>query len=267
MATRKKTLLGIFFIICVIISVHYLGWLNQIEDFIRSIIAPGSQIMYNLSVRVGETEDKFDSQEELLSSYKNLKEKLIAAQIDRAKFRLSEKENEELRKSLGFSSQKKYRAIGAEVIGKNIDPIGNTLIINRGFADGISEENPAIIHNGVLVGKITKVKEKISLVQLINDSQSKIAATIINKDESVGLVEGGYGISIHLNYIPQNEDINVGDMVVTSGLEGGIPRGLLIGSIETVEKEAYQPFQKAVIKPVSNLDKIRLVSVITGSTN
>jgi rod shape-determining protein MreC len=66
-----------------------------------------------------------------------------------------------------------------------------------------------------------------------------------------------------MNYIPQNEIIKVGDMVITSGLEENVPSGLLIGVIEAVEKEAYQPFQKAVITPSVDLTKIKQVLVIT----
>jgi rod shape-determining protein MreC len=71
-----------------------------------------------------------------------------------------------------------------------------------------------------------------------------------------------------MTFIPQNETITPGDVIVTSGLEPLIPRGLTIGTIEAVEKEAYQPFQKAVLTPLASLNKLRVVSVLlTSSTS
>ena len=60
-------------------------------------------------------------------------------------------------------------------------------------------------------------------------------------------------------------DLNIGDVVVTSGLEEGMPRGLLIGTVEAVEKEAHQPFQTAVIKPFISFSKITLASILIST--
>ena len=87
----------------------------------------------------------------------------------------------------------------------------------------------------------------------------------MSRDRSIGIVEGGYEISIQMNFIPQNEELNVGDAIVTSGLEETIPRGLLIGRVEAVKKEAYEPFQQAVITPAAPLHALTVVTVLTRS--
>jgi len=66
-----------------------------------------------------------------------------------------------------------------------------------------------------------------------------------------------------MSLIPQNEEVAVGDIVITSGLEREVPYGLLIGEVSVVEKELYQPFQKAIISPYFTLQKIQKVLVIT----
>ena len=65
-----------------------------------------------------------------------------------------------------------------------------------------------------------------------------------------------------MNFIPRNETVNIGDLITTSGLEDGVPRGLVIGKIAALENEAYKPFQQAIITPTANLDKIFLINVI-----
>ncbi len=148
------------------------------------------------------------------------------------------------------------------MIARDIQPLGSTLIIDRGTNDGVEVGNAVIISNGILIGKVAEAEAESSMVRLLNDNQSKIAATVLTHDKSIGVIEGGYGISVRMNFIPQQEDVRVGDLVVTSGLEKGMPRGLLIGNVAAVEKEPYQPFQTAVLHPEARLSNISLVSVL-----
>ena len=70
-----------------------------------------------------------------------------------------------------------------------------------------------------------------------------------------------------MNFIPQNETIEIGNTVVTSGFEDGIPRGLVIGTIETFEKEPYQPFQSAVIVPPKDFGRVTTVTILHAERN
>jgi len=254
--------LSIIVIISLFIIFHYIDWLVPIENFFRDLINPASKVMYTISVKIGEENQEFISLEDLTAAYNQAQTDLLNNHVDMIKLQFLEKENALLREQLNFLQKNSLQIVGADVIGKNIDPLGNTIILNRGSEAGIRLNNPVIVGNGVLVGKVVKVEKNVVIARLINDNQSKVAATVMNADKSLGLVEGGYGISVRMNFIPQNEIIQVGDTIVTSGLEAGIPAGLLIGTVEAVEKEAYQPFQKAILNPFSNLNKINLVSVI-----
>ena len=263
MSGKIKTFLSITIVIILTIVFHFVGWLSPIENFVYSFIEPASQLLYTTNIFIDDEDSKlFSDPQKLKEAYLNQKAELLKNKIDQTTFQLTQEENEGLKKQLDFFQRNNYSAVGVNVIGKNTEPTGNTLTIDRGENDGISIGNTVITKAGILVGKITKVNNNFSIVRLINDNQSKIAATIINQDKSIGLVEGGYGISVHMNFIPQNETLSIGDVIVTSGLEENIPRGLLIGEIEAIEKEAYQPFQKAVISPFVNLEKIVLASVI-----
>ncbi|OGH72224.1 MAG: rod shape-determining protein MreC [Candidatus Magasanikbacteria bacterium RIFCSPLOWO2_01_FULL_43_20b] len=261
---RKKffTLLAISIVLAITILTHYLGWLKPVESFFRYIVNPGSKAMYALSVKINNTEEEFTTSEDLLEAYKKIKDEWLKNKINEVELETLRQDNENLRQELNFIKTKNYDSIGIEVIGKNIDPTESTLIINRGSKDGVREGSPVVVGNGILVGKIAKVEEKISVVRLLDDNQSKVAATVINYEKSVGLIEGGYGISVQMNFIPQSESIGVGDIVVTSGLEEKMPRGLLVGAVQAVEKEAHQPFQKAVIKPFAKFDKVTIASVL-----
>jgi len=262
MTSKSKTFVSASTLILLIICIHFLGWLRPIENLLRFFVSPFSQKVYSLSIQIANNTEDFASVEDLKQAYQSAMENLLANQVQSVQQQLLEEENSELRNQLKFIQKKQFNTIGAEVIGKNIDPLGNTLIINRGIVDGLKLSSAVLVGEGVIVGKVIRLENKIAIVRLINDGRSKVAATLMNREKSLGLVEGGYGISVQMNYIPQNENVNTGDLIVTSGLEENVPRGLLIGTIEAVEKEAYQPFQRAVVKPLINLDKIRLVLVV-----
>ncbi len=259
---RNNSLIAIITVIVLVIIFHYIGWLIPVENFLRSIINKGSAIAYEQGLEINK--EKFKTVQELEDAYKKAIEKTIEQEGIIAKVKLLEEQNNKLRQELNYLTTTTYQYLGAEIIGKNVDPIANTLIINRGTNNNIKVGNPAIAYNGILVGKVIRAEANTSIIRLLQDGQSKIAATLLNLDHSIGLIEGGYGVSVQMNFIPENEKIDINDQVVTSGLEKGIPRGLLIGNVEAVKKEAYEPFQQAVVKPAAHTNSLDGVVIITN---
>jgi rod shape-determining protein MreC len=264
---KKKTFSLLLTIIGLIIVFHYLNWLQPFEIFLRRMINPGSYVLYNWSVTLGDETETFNSVEDLEWAYKKIREEAMNDRVDEVELQLLREENASLRESLSFFENTNFETIGADAVGRNIDPVGSSIIIGVGSENGIDLGSPVVVGKGVLVGKVSRVTPKTSVVRLLDDNQSKFAATILNKDSSIGVVEGGYGLSIRMNFIPQNEVIEIGDTVITSGLEEGVPRGLLVGTVETFEKEPYQPFQSAVIAPLHDLGTIIHVIVLDASSN
>ncbi|MBU0597108.1 rod shape-determining protein MreC [Patescibacteria group bacterium] len=262
MSSKLRTFINITIVVILTIVLHYVGWLRPVENIFRNMVNPASNIIYNVYVRVGDNHEHFESVDELKASYENLKLDLEARKIDLVQFELLQEENLELKKQLEYFLGNNFTHLGAQVIGKNIDPLGSTVLINRGSNNGLKIGDPVVVSQGILVGLVATVEENSAIVRLINDSQSRVAVTLLNKDRSIGLIEGGFGISVQMNFIPQNESVTIGDIVVTSGLTRDIPKGLLIGQVETITREAYQPFQNAILTPSTNLDKLFNVSVI-----
>lgn len=270
MRQRKiKTTIVLSCFILLVIVLHSVGVLERPERWLRALVTPGSRVLYGVQVRIGEETESFDSVDELSDAYRKMKEQYVDATVDSVALALLQEENALLREQLAYVSSSAFAHVGAQVtadvVGKNIEPLGTTLVLQRGSADGIAEGNPVIVGKGTLVGKIVRVEEDIAIVRLLTDNQSKIAATVMNKDKSIGVIEGGYDVSIRMNFIPQNERVTVGDTIITSGLEPGIPRGLLIGTVDVVQRETYQAFQQAVVSPFAEFKRIRLVQVLTNA--
>lgn len=259
---KSKTALLISLIISITIVFHYTGLLQGAEHMLRGLVSPASQAVYNWSVEINNEKQEFTSVDELEQAYRDLKHLYAENVVDKTTLERVQEENVSLKEQLTFVTKERYSHISTEVIGKNIDPLGSTLILAAGSTAGIAVGNPVIIGNGVLIGKIYRVEEDMSVVRLIDDTQSKIAATVFSQSRSIGVVEGGYGLSTRMNFIPQNENINAGDVIITSGLEAGVPRGLVIGTIQAIQKEPYEPFQSALLAPVLDLHYITVATVL-----
>ncbi|OGL88395.1 rod shape-determining protein MreC [Candidatus Uhrbacteria bacterium RIFCSPLOWO2_02_FULL_51_9] len=200
--------------------------------------------------------------DELLRRILELEETLKHREAALVEQTILTEENNALREQLKFTKRTARIPLQSYVVGKTIDNTGNTLIIDKGARDGVQEKSAVIVGDGILVGKIIKVNPKTAIIRLINDPHSKIAATVLNEDKSIGLVEGGFGISVKLTTVLQTEVLKEGDLIITSGLEETVPRGLLIGSITKVEKEDYRPFQEGIIQPAATLARLTLVGIL-----
>lgn len=253
--------MGLIFVIIVLL--HYLTWLRPIENLIRNLLLSTFTKSHSFSVKINNEFQFFKDPQVFLNQYAVCSNELENKEMLESKFKILEKENNELKKQLNFIQKQNFHSIATEVIGNDIVGMEKIIILNGGTQSGIKLNSPVISSAGILVGKIIKVEDTISIVRLINDNQSKIQASILNNDNSLGIVEGGYGLSLKMEFVPRNETVHLEDHIITSGLEQGIPRGLLIGKVVEVENEAYQGFQKITLLPATDLSKLTLVNVLT----
>ncbi len=261
---KTKNYFFLFFLLILMVALHFLGWLRFIEFPVQSIIVPISTTITKWRISTQDSLSFLTDKDRIVEGYNACRAENQNLEAENGRLKNLEAENEELRSQLNFFNQRTFSKITAEVVGRNTDSLEKMIIINIGEQSDIKPGQPVIAGSGLLVGVVAKVEKNFSMVRLINDNQSKIAATILNKDKSLGVVEGGYGLSIKMNFIPRNETVLIGDKIITSGLEKTIPRGLLIGEVAVAENEAYQPFQQAVLTSAADLSKITVVSVLTS---
>ncbi|MFA6486610.1 MAG: rod shape-determining protein MreC [Candidatus Magasanikbacteria bacterium] len=253
---KQKTYYYLCFFLIIIIAGHYLGWINWIENGARGLMVPYIAKIQAISHLNRVSSAGHDFTATACS--------MVDENISAAKIKLLETENTELKKLLDFRDSNKSKWITVAVLGKGLDNTANNIIIAGGDRDAIKVGQPVIAGAGVLVGRIVKTTDNIAIVQLINDSRFNISGLITNKDGSLGIVTGGYGLSLRMELIPRNEVVAVGESVVSGGLESDCPRGLMIGTIAVVENEAYKPFQQAVLTPAMDVKNISAVSVLVA---
>ncbi len=258
----KKIYLSILVTLLLLIFFHYVGWLSWLERPVRQMMASVLIRTHSLSVSVGKQADVPDDKKQCQNEYEQIVFWQKENEVSVARLKILEIENNELKKILNFSQESGYKILTATVIGKSAENAERVLAISSGLKGGIKVGQPVVVMDGVMIGKVVRVEQDISWIRLINDSNSKIAAVILNEEKSQGVVEGGYGLSVNMNFVPRNEKVTVGETVVTSGLDQSVPKGLLLGTVAAVVNEAYQPFQKAVLNPSVDLSKITTVGVL-----
>ena len=149
--------------------------------------------------------------------------------------------------------------VAAGVIAGSASPDFRTLTIDKGSADGLRPDMAVIAPAGV-VGRIITPSARAAKVQLLID-RNAAAGAIIERSRAQGVVEGTGG-SLLLNYVSGTADVQSGDVVSTSGIDGIYPKGFVIGQIESVERSAGA-FGAIVIRPAVDFSSIEAVLVVT----
>lgn len=181
---------------------------------------------------------------------------------ENAQCALIKAENDTLRKMLAFKETSKIASVPARIIGTAFDPERSILLLNKGKQDGIRKGNAVTVDNGIFIGKIQSADERTSSLLLVNDNRSKVIATFINQKLSKGTVEGQFQLGLKMNLIPITEELKKGMTIVTSGTEGTIPAGLLIGTLGDIQSKATDLYQVATVEPAVSYDSLRVVSVL-----
>ena len=161
---------------------------------------------------------------------------------------------------LQFKEQALPTMIAAQVIGRDASNRYKSVILNKGDSDGIQKDMGVITPSGV-VGRVVKTTGATSVVLLVTDPNNAIAG-LIQRTRDEGIVEGTPQGRAKLKYIPMLSAVKEGDHVVTSGLVGGFPRGIAIGTITGIEREEGALFQTADLSPDVDVNHVEEVLII-----
>ena len=172
--------------------------------------------------------------------------------------------NERLQKLLQFREKISSSVIAAEVIGQDPSSWFKSVTLNKGEKNGVRKGMAVISAEGV-IGQILKTAPDYATVLLITDYNSAIDS-IVRRTRAKAIVEGKGENRCLLKYLLRADDVIVGDIVVTSGLGGNFPKGLMVGEIKRVDKRGHGIFQHAELVPSVDLTKLEEVLVITESS-
>ena len=154
------------------------------------------------------------------------------------------------------------RYTAAQVIGRDVSPFLQYVIINRGSDDGLRRGMPVVTQQG-LVGRIAAVTAGAARVQLITDAGSNVNVRL-EPSQAQAVLQGDITGELSLDLIPQSAEVNIGDLVLTSGLGGNFPANILIGQISNVRSRDNDLSQRAAVQSSVDFSQLDIVLVITN---
>jgi rod shape-determining protein MreC len=167
--------------------------------------------------------------------------------------------NTRLRNLLNFQKTPNNRVVAAEVIGK--DPSGwfKTVIIDKGKAEGLQKGLPVVLPQGV-VGQVIEVSSHYSKVMLIIDRNSAVDA-LVQRSRARGIIKGSSADQCRFEFVLRKHDVQIGDTVIASGLDGVYPKGLLIGRVSDLGGRKSDIFYDIAVAPFVDYETLEEVLV------
>jgi rod shape-determining protein MreC len=262
---QARSLTFLFFVSLAVagLALHQTNRLQPAEDLAMYLFSPLQNGLTALVTTFSDATQAVRDVGELRHQNRELQRLVDHLMIDNVRLREIEAEHEALLGLLEFTqANPSYEYKAAAIIGRDPSNLLGYIFIDMGVNDGVQTDMPVVTERGV-VGHIVTAGPNSSKVLLITDPSSSVNA-LLQGSRTTGMVEGRVGGALIMKYIPQEEKIEEGDMVITSGLGGNFPKRLVIGQVVKVRQLDIESFQSAEVHPTVDFNHLEIVLVITN---
>ncbi len=259
-------IIAVLLLSMVVVSAADRGRVTFFEDIAGMFITPLQNLVTTVSSKGGDFVAVFTENSELKSENEKLKTELASvmqALRDAQEYKL---ENESLKGILGIKeSNPEFVFEQALVVANSQEGYSHILTLNRGSVNGIEKRDLVITTEGV-VGYISEIGTTWCKVVTLFDSSCEIGA-LVTRTQDIGVIEGDFSLAsdgkCKVSYLSNEVTLASGDSIVTSGIGGVFPSGLLVGNVAEIKPEAHGISQYAVIEPSVDFSDLKNVFVIT----
>ena len=259
--SRGNLVLGLVVaVILVLLFMPARGRDNPISRGFLSLATGGHQFIKSISERVSSVWTDYISLVGAKEENYRLRDEVV--RLKEADTRVIElnMENARLRQLLGFKAKTPLKTLPAQVVSRDPTNWFKTVLINKGKDNGINNKAAVVTHAG-LVGHIIERSDSAAKVLLISDHASRVAV-LIQRTRVEGILAGEGKATLHIEYLSRLANVQVGDIVISSGLGGVFPKGLKLGEVIAVEKQDHGLFQSVEIAPSADLSRLEEVLVL-----
>ncbi len=258
-STRKTLVLAITLV--VVFVIYILGSASPVNNLITKITEPFYSVFYNTGNKTISWFGRFRPDSELLDENKYLKERndFLTRRVNELESLVIE--NESLKSALGYASDGTSVSVLARIIGQTDLSGATTLLIDKGENDGVFVGNLVTNERGELIGDVILTTRTSALMRLITHPDFSVAIKKQQDVSPLGILEGDFSLSLRLNLIPLEDDLRVGDVITTARI-GNIPENIVIGEVESIEKQEGGLFKSAILRPYSSVLDTLFVHVV-----
>lgn len=234
---------------------------------LRSVLALAVyplQSLATLPAAVGERiSGYFASQSQLREENADLRAKLLSVSQAAQRYEAAQAEVGQLRRLVGAAERLPLKATAAEILYNGRDPYARKVVIDKGSHSGVRAGSPVVDENGV-VGQVTRAHALSSEVTLLTDKEQAIPVQVVrNGLRAVAFGAGASGM-LELRFMAANAEIQNGDRLVTSGIDGSYPPGLPVATVARIERDAAYAFARIVCQPAAGIESGGYVLVLEG---
>ena len=205
----------------------------------------------------------FSTQTRLVAENEKLRAKALEYSQDAQRFQAAQAEAAELRRIIDAGERLDLKAIPAEVLYASRDPYAHKIFIDRGQVQGVRPGSPVTDETGV-VGQVTRVHPLVSEVTLLTNPDQAVPVQVVRNGLRAIAFGGGASGMLELRFTALNAEVQNGDQLVTSGIDGTYPAGLPVATVVHIERDADHTFQRVLCRPAAGVDRGRYVLVVAN---
>ena len=209
--------------------------------------------------------DYFSTQAQLFEDNAALRAKNLALSQAAQRYETAEAESAQLRRLIGAAEKLAVKSTPAEILYAGRDPYSHKIFINLGERQGVKPGSPVADEAGV-VGQVTRIHPLVSEVTLITDQDHVVPVQVVRNGLRAIAFGGGPSGMLELRFTAGNAEIQNGDRLVTSGIDGIYPAGLPVATVVRIERDAEHSFARVICRPVAGVDRGRFVLVLSDET-
>lgn len=253
--------LAVFFSFSLMVADHRFDAFKDIRIYLNSLVAP-LQYAANLPTEMMQwTTESLVTHTRLLTELNELREQRLMLSEQLQRYRYLQQENNRLRELLSAPLRQQAEKMVVELMAVENDPFSLMVMINKGALNGLYEGQPVIDANGV-VGQVVNVGSTTSRILLVADINHGVPVRV--ERNNVRAIAAGTGDldTLKLKFVPHSVDIEVGDILVTSGLGGKFPEGYPVGRVEYVDQSEGRKFSEIQVTPLASLDRLKYMLLL-----
>ena len=258
---QLRLFLAVIISIAAIVADSRFGVFTHVRVYLSSLVSP-LQYMANAPGTLLDTmSTQVQTRAGLIEQTKQQEQQLFTLRSRLLKMDQLEHENQRLRELLGSPVHKESRKMVAELLSVDSDPFSHQVLINKGALDGVYN-GQAVINDQGVIGQVLHVGSTTSRVLLITDSSHGIPVRVLRNDLRAIASGSGELDKLELRNLPRNTDVQVGDLLVTSGLGGRFPEGYPVATVTRSDYVEGKPFAQVEAKPLVALDRLRYLLLL-----
>ena len=258
---QLRLFLAVIISVAAIVADSRFGVFSHVRVYLSSLVSPLQYIANAPGTLLDTMSTQVQTRADLIEQTKQQEQQLFTLRSRLLKMDQLEHENQRLRELLGSPVHKESRKMVAELLSVDSDPFSHQVLINKGALDGVYNGQPVINDQGV-VGQVLHVGSTTSRVLLITDSSHGIPVRVLRNDLRAIASGSGELDKLELRNLPRNTDVQVGDLLVTSGLGGRFPEGYPVATVTRSDYVEGKPFAQVEAKPLVALDRLRYLLLL-----